>query len=57
MYKKDVNWPKTENRFESFVSAFKQLQQWMDIDPETYLPGKDSTNIRTVFKKESSLKN
>jgi hypothetical protein len=51
MYKKDVNWPKTENRFESFVSVFKQLQQWMDIDPKTYLPSRDSTNNRAVVKK------
>lgn len=50
MYKKDVNWPKTENRFESFISAFKQLQQWMDIDPKTYLPVKDSTQNRTRSK-------
>ena len=51
MYKKDVNWTKTENRFESFVSVFKQLQQWMDIDPKTYLPSRDSTNNRAVVKK------
>jgi hypothetical protein len=57
MYKKDVNWPKTENRFESFVSAFKQLQQWMDIDPKTYLPAKDSTNFQNVSKKETVRKN
>jgi hypothetical protein len=56
MYKKDVNWPKTENRYESFVSAFKQLQQWMDIDPKTYLPSKDSTNLRTISKKETVRK-
>jgi len=43
LYKKDIDWPKTENRFEGFVSAFKQLQQWMDIDPKTYLPAKDTT--------------
>jgi hypothetical protein len=41
MYKKNISWPKTENRFESFVSAFKQLQQWMDADPKTYLPAKE----------------
>jgi hypothetical protein len=51
MYKKNINWPKTENRFESFVSAFKQLQQWMDIDPKTYLPAKE-TSIQTVSRKE-----
>jgi hypothetical protein len=51
MYKKDINWPKTENRFEGFVSAFKQLQQWMDIDPKTYLPAKDSINSQTTAKK------
>lgn len=56
MYKKNINWPKTENRFEGFVSAFKQLQQWMDIDPKTYLPSKDSTSLRTVSKKEPARK-
>ena len=56
MYKKNIDWPKTENRFESFVSAFKQLQQWMDIDPKTYLPAKDSTNIHTVNGKEARRK-
>lgn len=54
MYKKNIDWPKTKNRFEGFVSAFKQLQQWMDDDPKTYLPVKDSTNLRTVSKKESA---
>jgi hypothetical protein len=44
MYKKNVNWPKTENRFEGFVSAFTQLQQWMDIDPKTYLPEESRRN-------------
>jgi hypothetical protein len=57
MYQRNINWPKTENRFESFVSAFQQLQQWMNIDPKTYLPAKDSTNIHTVSKKESLRKN
>lgn len=52
MYKKDIKWPKTENRFEGFVSAFKQLQQWMDIDPKTYLPVKDSTAVKTASKKD-----
>jgi hypothetical protein len=52
MYKKDIDWPKTENRFESFVSAFKQLQQWMDMDPKTYLPSRDSGNLRTASKNE-----
>lgn len=52
MYKRDINWPKTENRFESFVSAFKQLQDWMDIDPKTYLPAKDSANLQTIGKKK-----
>lgn len=56
MYKKDIDWPKTENRFESFVSAFKQLQQWMDADPKSYLPAKDSTNLRAVNKKNRSAK-
>jgi len=53
MYKKDINWPKTENRFEGFVSAFKQLQQWMEIDPRTYLPAVDSVSLKTAGKKES----
>lgn len=57
MYKKDINWPKTENRFESFVSAFKQLQQWMDIDPKTYLPAKDSTKIQATIKKKTPIRN
>lgn len=48
MYEKKINWPKTENRFETFVSAFKQLQQWMDTDPKTYLP--DSTNKAAIKK-------
>lgn len=47
MYKKNIDWPKTENRFESFVSAFKQLQQWMEIDPKTYLPQKASGKLYT----------
>jgi hypothetical protein len=46
MYKKDIDWPKTKNRFEGFVSAFKQLQQWMDVDPKTYLPQKESPDLR-----------
>ena len=50
MYKKDIDWPKTKNRFEGFVSAFKQLQQWMEADPKTYLPPKDSA-ITTANKK------
>jgi hypothetical protein len=53
MYKKNIDWPKTENRFETFISAFKQLQQWMDIDPKTYLPAKDSTNLRESLKKDN----
>ena len=51
MYKKDIDWPKTENRFLGFVSAFRQLQQWMDIDPKTYLPARDSTALKAVSKK------
>lgn len=50
LYKKDIDWPKTENRFEGFVSAFKQLQQWMDIDPKTYLPAKEATQLRAIKK-------
>jgi len=51
MYKKNIDWPKTENRFEGFASAFKQLQQWMDIDPKTYLPAKESANLRPATKR------
>src|SRR5215213_3126998 len=40
MYRKNISWMKTENHFESFVSAFQQLQQWMDINLKTYLPAK-----------------
>jgi hypothetical protein len=53
MYKKNIHWPKTENRFKSFVSAFQQLQQWMDIDPKTYLPAKDST-VMPASKRETA---
>jgi hypothetical protein len=56
MYKKNVDWPKTENRFESFVSAFRQLQTWMDIDPKTYLPAKDSTSVPTKSKRNPERK-
>lgn len=52
MYKKDIDWAKTKNRFEGFVSAFQQLQQWMDIDPKTYLATKDSGAIQIVNKKK-----
>ena len=52
MYNKDISWLKTENRFESFVSAFKQLQQWMDIDPKTYLPAKQ-TFLQTVSRRDT----
>jgi hypothetical protein len=57
MYQKNVNWPKTENRFESFVSAFKQLQEWMDMDPKTYLPARDSTTLRTASQKKGLSRN
>jgi hypothetical protein len=30
MYAKEIDWPKTDNRFERFVSAFKQMQRWME---------------------------
>lgn len=30
MVKKDIKWPKTTNRAERFVSAFHQLQDWLD---------------------------
>ena len=43
MYRKNIKWLKTENRFESYISAFQQLQQWMDIDPRTYLPAKETS--------------
>lgn len=56
MYKKNIQWPKTENRFEAFVSAFQQLQQWMDIDPKTYLANQDSSKERTVRKAETGKK-
>lgn len=56
MYKKDIDWPKTENGFEAFVSAFKQLQQWMDIDPKTYLPAKDSAKLRPQLNKALQVK-
>lgn len=45
MYKKEIEWPKTENNFERLASAFKQLQEWMDTDPKTYLPARDSTRM------------
>ena len=32
LVKKDINWPKTKNRSERFVSAFQQLQNWLDHD-------------------------
>jgi hypothetical protein len=48
MYKKNIDWPKAKNRFEGFVSAFKQLQQWMDADPKTYLPAKDLSKLKSV---------
>lgn len=32
MVKKDIQWPKTKNRSERFVSAFHQLQDWLDHD-------------------------
>lgn len=30
MAAKKIKWPKTENRFERFVSAFQQMQGWLD---------------------------
>jgi len=37
MYQKNINWPKTKNRFERFVSAFQQLQAWMDENMSPYV--------------------
>lgn len=37
MYEKKIQWPKTKNRFESFVSAFHQLQGWMDEKTSPYV--------------------
>jgi hypothetical protein len=50
MYQKNVKWPKTKNRFEGFVSAFQQLQQWMDIDPKTYM--KNTDTLKAVSRKK-----
>jgi len=56
MYQKNIKWPKTENRFEAFVSAFQQLQQWMDIDPKTYMASQDSSKMKTISRKEATEK-
>ena len=37
MYEKNIKWPDTKNRFERFVSAFQQLQQWMDEKSSPYV--------------------
>jgi hypothetical protein len=37
MYEKEIKWPKTDNRFERFVSAFQQLQSWMDEKMSPYV--------------------
>jgi hypothetical protein len=37
MYKNKIKWPDTKNRFESFVSAFTQLEQWMDEKTSPYV--------------------
>ncbi|HEX2607318.1 MAG TPA: hypothetical protein VHK91_08065 [Flavisolibacter sp.] len=36
MYEKKVKWPETENRFQRMVSAFQQLQLWMDEKSSPY---------------------
>ena len=37
MYEKSVKWPDSKNRFERFVSAFRQLQGWMDERMSPYV--------------------
>jgi hypothetical protein len=37
MYEKNIQWPDTKNRFERFVSAFNQLQGWMDEKMSPYV--------------------
>ncbi len=37
MYEKNIQWPDTKNRFEGFVSAFRQLQGWMDEKTSPYV--------------------
>jgi hypothetical protein len=37
MYEKSIQWPDTKNRFERFVSAFHQLQGWMDEKTSPYV--------------------
>ena len=37
MYQNKIKWPDTENRFERFVSAFSQLEQWMDEKTSPYV--------------------
>jgi hypothetical protein len=37
MYQHKIKWPDTKNRFESFVSAFTQLEQWMDEKTSPYV--------------------
>ena len=37
MYQKKIKWPDTENRFERFVAAFSQLEQWMDEKTSPYV--------------------
>lgn len=36
MYSKEIKWPETKNRFEWMISAFNQLQGWMNTVPEIY---------------------
>ena len=37
MYQKKIKWPDTEDRFERFVAAFSQLEQWMDEKTSPYV--------------------
>ncbi|HEU0109957.1 MAG TPA: hypothetical protein VFQ73_03730 [Flavisolibacter sp.] len=37
MYEKSIQWPDTKNRYERFVSAFNQLQGWMDEQTSPYV--------------------
>lgn len=42
MYQKNIQWPDSKNRFERFVSAFQQLQQWMDEKMSPYVKRKST---------------
>jgi hypothetical protein len=45
MYEKDIQWPKTENKFTGFASAFKQLQGWMDEPVSKYVNRVEQRNM------------